>query len=429
MTALLTPYDKGSAQPAGRRIWRKQLLPVGTIDYKGRKIRFDRQYLTELAAAFRDRAYDQVPFQIAPGDNSHSNDPERFRGEVAALEMTDDGLDVIVAATEDGDALLRSNPHLGVSARIVEDYARADGRNFRIALQHVLGTLDPRITGMRPWQAVEASNEDGEVLDLTDTDYAAPESPTAGKHRKTEPQDTPPADPGTPATEEHDMALTTEQEARLGRLLDLDEDKFTALLAAAETTPEGTEGATEDELSDEELQALIDSLPAEDGPEDEDEGGEDGEPAAEDKVPATAGAAFSSEQQAAIDLANARAEQTELELARVTSALDDAAFEKERGHLSREFGIPPRITDLARPLLRGNGHVVELANGSSVDAGAIMRKVFAEVGKTVKMLDLSGELGTPLDFSAEAEKAAEDAAVAERQGLVNEIVHSGKYGL
>ena len=32
-----------------------------------------------------------------------------------------------------------------MSARIVEDYARSDGKFFTAAVQHVLGTLDPRI--------------------------------------------------------------------------------------------------------------------------------------------------------------------------------------------------------------------------------------------------------------------------------------------
>ena len=60
---------------------------------------------------------------------------------------------------------------------------------------------------------------------------------------------------------------------------------------------------------------------------------------------------------------------------------------------------------------------MELANGRSADAGAIMRKVFAEIGKTVKMLDLSAELGTEHDSTAAAEAAAEETRVAERNAI------------
>ena len=64
---------------------------------------------------------------------------------------------------------------------------------------------------------------------------------------------------------------------------------------------------------------------------------------------------------------------------------------------------------------------MELSNGSSVDAGAIVRKVLKEVGQTVRMLDLSGELGTPLDFSADAERQAEEKAAQDRAELVSEF--------
>jgi hypothetical protein len=215
------------------------------------------------------------------------------------------------------------------------------------------------------------------------------------------------------------MAFTPDQEARLGKLLDLPDDKFERVLAVADTEP-AAEG--EDELSDEELQALIASLPDGDGGESTEGDGEDEATdavATDEQVPV--GASLSTEAQAAIDLANSRAEETSIELARVTNALNRAAFEKERDHYSREYGIPPRITDLARPVLEGEGHVVELANGNSVDAGAIVRKVLSEVGKTVKMLDLSGEMGSPLDGGRDAERAAEEQAAKDRHEMVGAV--------
>jgi hypothetical protein len=444
-TTLLTPVSRGKARRVGATLWRKQILPVGEINYKGRRIAFTAEYLAGLVKAFNGKAYDAVPLQFADEDNKHTEKPEHRRGTVRALELTPDGLDAIVSVSPKAAEYLAEYPDLGISAKIVEDYDRADGKFFSHALKHVLGTLDPRLTGMRPWQVIEAANDgDGEVLDLTGEQYAPPydnggtlppaKTPavttvigagggngvaatftTGGGGGGTTPapivttgataaqqQST-----GTPATEEHRMALTSAQEARLARLLGLPDDQFEQLLTA------GAGG--EEELSDEELQALIDSLPAEDTA---DATGGDGEPeAAEgDREPATAG--LTAEAQAQIDLANSRAEETSQELARVTAALNRAAYEKERDWYSREYGIPPRITDLARPVLEGEGHVVELANGSEIDAGAIVRRVLKEVGQTVRMLDLSGELGTPLDFSADAEKAAEDKAAEERAALV-----------
>jgi len=397
-TTLLTPIDGGPARPVGAsRLWRKQLLPLGEITYKGRKIRFDREYLAGLAKAFTSKAYDQVPFQLADAPNSHTNDPERFRGEIRGFEVAGDGLDLILAATEAGDKVLRENPDLGVSARIVEDYERADGKFFPAAVQHVLGTLDPRITGMRPWQAVEAANEDdGEVIDLTGMDYPTPDDP-----------DPAPAGPVITQPEETSMALTTDQEARLSRLLDLPEDQFDALLTApaAPDAADGTEGDTDDTeptLTDAELQALVDSLPG-DGP---------AEPVITPE-PALAGAQLAAEAQAAIDLANSRADETASELSSIRAQLDRATYETERDHFQRSLGVPARITDLARPVLEGSGRVVELANGSSVDAGAIVRKLIGEFGRTMKALGMSVELGNAEgadDTAGAAERAAEERA-------------------
>ena len=405
-TTVLTPMDRGKARPSGASLWRKQVLPLGEIDYKGRKITFSREYLAGLVKAFGDKAYDVVPFQFADGANTHTNAPEQRRGTVRDLELTPDGLDIIVETGADAGKHLAEYPDLGVSARIVEAYDRADGKFFPAAIQHVLGTLDPRITGLRPWQAIDAANDDGEVLDLTGSEYA-----TASTDSGMPADTTPPAVPA-PAPKETGMAFTPDQEARLARLLDLPDDQFDAIITA-DTEP----AAEEEQLTDEELEKLIASLPADEpAVEPEIEPAPEGET---EKVPV--GASLSVEAQAAIDLANSRAEETSIELARVTSALNRAAFEKERDHYSREYGIPPRITDLARPVLEGEGHVVELANGSSVDAGSIVRKVLSEVGKTVKMLDLSGEMGSPLDGGRDAERAAEEQTAKDRSELVGAV--------
>src|SRR5260370_33968985 len=143
-SAVLTPYSTAEASKSGPRLWRKRLLPIGTINYEGREIEFDRDYLAQLADSFYRRCYDQVPFQLADRDNKHNNDPQRTRGEIAAMSVEPDGLWVTLSTTDAGSQILENNPRLGVSARIVEDYSRSDGRSWPAPIQHVLGTLDPR---------------------------------------------------------------------------------------------------------------------------------------------------------------------------------------------------------------------------------------------------------------------------------------------
>lgn len=166
--ALLCPMDRVDAVELSKTLWRKQVLPVGTIDYKGRKITFDQQYLSDLAKSYHDQAFDQVAFLLAKDDNAHTMDPDRYRGEVKGVEVTRKGLDVLLDLTPDAAELVRKNPKLGVSARIIEGLERADGRRFPRAIQHVLGTLDPRVTGMASWQEVSLSDEVGETVDITE---------------------------------------------------------------------------------------------------------------------------------------------------------------------------------------------------------------------------------------------------------------------
>ena len=89
--AVLTPFTAAEAVELGNRLWRKKVLPVGDVGYKGQLLHFTKDYLGQLAAAFTNRAYDQVPFQLADAQNTHTNDPERFRGDIAEMVVRDNG--------------------------------------------------------------------------------------------------------------------------------------------------------------------------------------------------------------------------------------------------------------------------------------------------------------------------------------------------
>lgn len=170
---LLSPQDDGVAIELSQKVYRKRILPKATINYRGRKITFDEQYLADLANSYQQSAYDQVAFMLADTTNSHTLDPERFRGEVLGVDVADDGLYAKIQVTPEMADLLKLNPKLGVSARILENYERSDGKRFPRALQHVLGTLDPVIPGLGTWEEVALSNgvPADNVLDLSATSY------------------------------------------------------------------------------------------------------------------------------------------------------------------------------------------------------------------------------------------------------------------
>ena len=397
--AILTPFTGGAAQQAGSR-WRKKLLPVGEINYKGRVLKFTKDYLAGLVQAFNQRAYDQVPFQLAGDENKHTNDVERFGGEITGMTLEPDGLWFEMDPTERGSEVLANNPGLGVSARIVEEYDRADGKFFPRAIQHVLGTLDPRITGMGGWEAVAASNDVQVTYDLSGEQFAGKE-------------------PGM-------AELDDEQTKRLAALLALDPEKLAAVVAQMEpgTGPDAAgvaainggaglpEDAAEDDLlariggmSDAELDALEAELEA-------------GEAAAAGTQPAPSAAGLSGEAAMALELAVATGDENARQLGVITAQLDHERWLNERAKLVGSGGVPPYLADLAQPLLEGTGHTVELANGP-VDAGQVMRRVLTETGKLLTQLGLQPgvELGSPMD------EPEDTGAVAERDDVHRRAMH------
>lgn len=337
----LTPATGGRAVELSKTLYRKKILPKGTIDYKGRKITFDAAYLTDLATAYRDGAYDQVPFMLADATNAHTMDPERYRGECKGVEVADDGLWGTFELTADAADLVKKNPTLGVSARIVEGYNRSDGKKYPRAMQHVLGTLDPRIPGLGAWTEVALSGYDArdEVVDLTDASF---EGETAVGKKAGEAEET---------------------------VEGLTRDEYEALLASLDLeTDEGAEGEEEEE-------------PAE-------EGGEEAEEPAEELV------AMANTQQTAIELANQ-------EIAVLKRERADERFEADKRDYVRK-GVPPALVELTRPVLTApDGFTLDLSNGvedKKVDAAAVLRQL---LDSTIGYLDLARERGHSLDFSQE----------------------------
>jgi hypothetical protein len=377
-SAVLTPFVRGgAAHTVQTQRWRKRLLPVGTIDYKGREIKFGRDYLEGLAQAFADRAYDQVPFQLADAENKHTNDVERFGGQVTDMSVEPDGLYIELQPTERAAKVLRDNPNLGVSARIVEGYGRSDGKFFPKAVQHVLATLDPRIPGLGGWSAVEAANDVAVTIDLSGAQFTGEEGPSMPE-------------------------LTEDQQARLAKLLEIDPGQLAQAVAGLSEEQvgqlNGDGGGEEPELSDAELDAIV-----EEAMELERQGLLD----EEELEPAAAGTGLSNTESLALELAQSTGDENARQLKIITAQLDKERWLSERRKMVAS-GVPPFIADLAQPLLEGAGHTIDLSGGSTVDAGQIMRKVLTEYAKLGDQLGIDVELGSPMD-QPEGEPAGEAA--------------------
>lgn len=346
MTAVQLPFRTGPATKVGRHMFRKQVLPVGSINYKGAdgvttRIDFTPEYLADLANNFNAGAYDQVPFLLAAPDNSHHMDPERYRGEVKALELSEDGLYGVIELSKQGAALVKDNPRLGVSARIVPDPPRTDGKRFTKAIQHVLGTMDPRVTGMKPWQEVQGVDlsNDPTFVDLTMATYQG----------------------------EGTMPELTEEELTAFRTFLTNQ---AAATEAATKEPTAEEKAAADAALEARVQAAIDAA------------------AATEEVDETdlVGASLSTEERAAIDLANAQASEARDGLAVLRRELDDARFTADRDAYVAA-GVSPAVMDLAQPLMTGS-HVIDLSNSETLNVAEQVRKILDECKG---MIDLSSE--------------------------------------
>lgn len=388
--AVLTPFTRSRAVQQGQ-LWWKRLLPVGEINYKGRTLKFTKDYLNGLAQAFDARAYDQVPLQLAGDENKHTNDVERTGGQTRAMEVRPDGLYIGVEPTERGRKVLTDNPELGVSARIVEAYDRADGKFFPKAVQHVLATLDPRIPGLGGWQTVDAANDVDVTYDLSAAEF------TADREESNMPDD----------------SLNSEQRARLAALLEIPVERLAALADTLNsdqldqlTGGDGNAQPADDGLLTEaELDALADEAMRLDAA-----GLLDDETEPEPE-PATAG--LSNEDAMAIELTAAQTDENARQLAIISRQLDNERWQAERRKLTGS-GVPPFIADLAQPLLEGSGHLVDLANGDAVDAGQIMRRVLSEYAKITEQLGVGVELGSPMDEPDDASAASNREELVKR---------------
>lgn len=386
---IFTPFDLSDAVKAGRRRFWKQVLPVTKIDYKGMKVDFDPKFHMDLTQAFADKAFDQVPVVFADGNNAHNMDPRNFGGDVLKMEYRgpakEQGTWALIEADKDAAKAINKNPSLGVSARIRQMVEKADGRKFDRAIEHLCLTMNPRVTGMSPWQAVDLSEEDtdeNEVVDLTAFNY----------------------------TEGSDMARSTSTKAKTSRkggkidLSNLSDDEFQNLLDLAEAALVDDEDLDEDDLDDEDETEVEDTSTAprprrkrsktkitveKDSEDDGDVDDEDDE-----------------DEDEAVNLTDAD-RQTLGHVRKMRLDLAEREWAAERTAFIRD-GVPPFLLDLAEPVLSLPDSVtIDLSEGEDpLDATDTIRKMLQGVRGIV---DLTGEIGHQIDLSDASEDSESTA--------------------
>ena len=179
MTILLGPvltdaptYKVTEKNGKKRTLYKKQILPEGKYNYNGTELDLTAPVLDEAVKAFKDGAYDEVPFQFGGSQSEHNNDPFRRGGTFVHMErIPGKGIEGYFDLGSEGSTYVEKFPKFGVSPRIKLNLDRADGKKYPVAIQHVCGTLVPRINGMSPWSKVDLSEGDTdageETIDLS----------------------------------------------------------------------------------------------------------------------------------------------------------------------------------------------------------------------------------------------------------------------
>lgn len=163
------PTTKVKDKTSGKTYYKKRILPEGEFQYTPAgstdKVKLDLSatQLGNFVQSFKDKAYDEVPFQFG----KHDNDPSIRKGTLVQVEhIPGKGVDGYFELDAEAAKYVEKYPNFGVSPRLVLDINRADGKKFAGAIQHVAGTVVPRMTGMGPWQSVTLS-EEGDTDDET----------------------------------------------------------------------------------------------------------------------------------------------------------------------------------------------------------------------------------------------------------------------
>jgi hypothetical protein len=401
--SIVTPTLAGTGQKDGGKSFWKQILPESDIHYttplgKRATMSFDRQYLTDLAESFKSKFLDSTQFVLADADNKHTMLPERVRAEVTEMCLADqlpanvqnDGKGLwakIKFPTKEAAQLVRDNPKLGVSARIRENIPTASGSVVPRGIIHVLGTLHPQVSGMSPWQPIDLSDSNDELIDLSNESFEK-----EGKVAKKAAKQTPIKDRKLSSFTEAEIKAFTEEEL----------DTFLSTFTPEDETD--SDSNVDDDAADTDTDDDDDADNSDD--DSDDDSNDDGNDSTSQQL---AGAALSTKQKNNIDLSNAAIQSA---TARANEALRRMAEAEWKEFKSKKLaaGVPANLLDLAEPILnRADPMVIDLSADGGEDIN-VSEFAIALLDAAEGMVDLSNEEGHSGGYSGNGSEADPDEA-------------------
>lgn len=178
--AIRAPWDVGDVDKVTSKMYWKQILPKGRMNYQGHAFEWTDENMELAVKNFRSGVFDAVPFVLVnKDDGSHpEQDIEATRGVMLDLQRRSDGLYGLFNVDDRAEMVLSaSQGGLGVSPKILFNYYREwDDKVFEgPSIEHIAATFHPRRNGQKPWEMAELSTTTTteNVVDLSGSEYTA----------------------------------------------------------------------------------------------------------------------------------------------------------------------------------------------------------------------------------------------------------------
>jgi hypothetical protein len=160
-------YVELGSRGATGTVFRKHILNLGPLHYKGKTFNLDDEFYDTLSRNF-ESGVSMVQAPVADGSNKHTEDPLRNGGEVIGIEREGNKvynvIDVRDPKVVEG---LRNKTIMGASAMLAMNYEDSrTGKKVGPALLHHCFTNRPHVLDLEPYQEIVAATGDSADMDF-----------------------------------------------------------------------------------------------------------------------------------------------------------------------------------------------------------------------------------------------------------------------
>lgn len=153
------PVELSRERRVQGRLFRKHILNLGPLHYKGQTLNLDDQWYDQLRHNWDAGVCPIVQVPLADAQNRHSEAPNQNLGEVVGVERSGKKVYALIDARQDADKFGKT--YLGASAFMHMNYEDTrTGRKVGPALLHVAVTNRPHVVDLDDYEEVVTATAD-----------------------------------------------------------------------------------------------------------------------------------------------------------------------------------------------------------------------------------------------------------------------------